>query len=176
MPISNIATIPKKVIYVSLPYVGIYNKCLKQELTKTLSTLYPMANFRFCFPNPFTIQNLFKFKDSLPELMQSQVVYKYTCPKCNLGTYIGSTERMLRVRIDSHRGVSHRTGCDLNTKEASAVRSHSDKCTKLLKYQDFKILAKANNSQDLLILESLFIKSNIPHLNNDTSSTPLYIA
>ena len=135
-----------------------------------------MANFKFCFTNPLILQNLFKFKDALPELMQSGVVYKYNCPKCNLGTYIGSTERLLKVRIDSHKGISHRTGSKLNVKEISAIRAHSEKCSRVIDSKDFRILAKTRNISDLLILESLFIKSHSPKLNSDTSSTPLCIA
>ena len=135
-----------------------------------------MATFRFCFTNSQTIQSLFRFKDSLPELMQTGVVYKYTCPKCNLGTYIGSTERLLKVRIDSHKGVSHRTGSLLNVKENSAIRAHSQKCRSKINTNDFKILTKSKNNVDLLILESLFIKSKTPNLNADTSASPLSIA
>ena len=175
-PSAQITTVPKKVIFASLPFIGIYTKVLKQELTQAMNRLYPMANFKFCFTNPLILQNLFKFKDALPELMQSGVVYKYNCPKCNLGTYIGSTERLLKVRIDSHKGISHRTGSKLNVKEISAIRSHSEKCSRVIDSKDFRILAKTRNISDLLILESLFIKSHSPKLNSDTSSTPLCIA
>ena len=135
-----------------------------------------MAEFRFCFTNPHTLKSLFKFKDSLSSLMQSGVVYQYTCPKCNLGTYIGSTERLLHVRISCHRGISYRTGLNLTTKETSAIRSHSQKCKQKIECEDFKILAKSRSASDLHILESLYIKSKIPTLNSDTSSTPLSIA
>ena len=175
-PPLQIATVPKKTIYLSLPYIGIHAKTLKRELTLCMSRFYPMADFRFCFTNPRTLQSLFKFKDTLPELMQSGVIYKYFCPKCNLGTYVGCTERLLKVRIDSHKGTSHRTGCLLNVKETSAIRNHSKKCRVNVSGTDFKILAKTKCSSDLLILESLFIKSHFPKFNNDASSTPLYIA
>ena len=175
-PPLQITTVPKKIIYLSLPYIGIHTKTLKNELISCMTRLYPMADFRFCFTNPRTLQSLFKFKDTLPELMQSGVVYKYFCPKCSLGTYVGNTNRLLKVRIDSHRGTSHRTGCNLNVKETSAIRDHSRKCKVDITGADFKILARTNCSSDLLILESLFIKTHFPNLNNDTSSTPLYIA
>ena len=106
--------------------MGVYSKMLKRELENSLDKLYPMASFRFCFVNNQTLQSLFKFKDNLPELLQTGVIYKYNCPKCKLGTYIGSTERLLKVRIDSHKGVSHRRGSPLNVKENSAIRTHSE--------------------------------------------------
>ena len=175
-PPTLVLTVPKKILYESFPYIGIYTKLLKKELMLSMSHLYPMAEIRFCFTNPLTIQSLFKFKDKLPEFMRSGVVYEYSCPKCNLGTYIGSTERLLHVRYSSHKGVSHRTGCGLNVKEASAIRDHSNICNKSLNIKDFTILASTGNSTDLRILESLFIKSHNPKLNSDSSSIPLSIA
>ena len=168
--------VPKKSVYISLPYLGSKSSGLKKELTSTLSKLYPYVKFHFIFKNPLTISSLFRFKDSLRELMRSSVVYLFTCPGCNTGTYIGCTNRLLKVRIDSHMGRSHRTGNTLNKKEESAVRAHCQGCRQTIQYQDFKIIGQANNKQALLFLESLYIKQLTPTLNNSTSSIPLQIA
>ena len=124
----------------------------------------------------WSLGSLFKFKDSIPDLMRSLVVYRYTCPRCNLGTYVGSTKRMLKVRIDSHRGVSHRTGCTLNKKEFSNIRDHSNKCKTSISYDNFEIIAQAADETSLPILESLYIKQVVPSLNGQSSSVPLFIA
>ena len=126
--------------------------------------------------NPKTIGSLFRFKDTLPTLMRSLVVYRYSCPRCNLGTYIGSTKRMLKVRADSHRGVSHRTGINLKRKEFSNIRDHAYKCKTRISYENFEIVAQATDQTSLLILESLSIKQLVPTLNNQSSSVPLHIA
>ena len=168
--------VPKKPMYVSLPYMSNFSTDVKRELTLTLSKLYPYVKFNFVFKNPLTIGSLFHFKDTLPELMRSCVVYKFTCPKCNFGTYVGCTNRLLRVRIDSHKGVSHRTGSTLNKKDNSAIRSHTDFCHHNIQYKDFQILSQAQNSNALPFLESLFIKQLSPTLNCSISSVPLQIA
>ena len=108
--------------------------------------------------------------------MRSLVVYKYTCPRCNLGTYVGSTKRMLKVRIDSHRGISHRTGSTLNKKEFSNIREHANRCKSTISYDDFDIVTQAPDEASLFILESLCIKQLVPSLNNQSSSAPLFIA
>ena len=149
---------------------------MKRELTSLLGKLYPYVDFRFVFSNPLTIGSLFSFKDTLPELMRSSIIYKFTCPKCNFGTYVGCTKRLMKVRIDSHRGVSHRTGCTLKTKEFSSIRSHCQSCKHDISYTDFKIIASTSNPQHLPILESLYIKQLVPELNNQTTSIPLHIA
>ena len=133
-------------------------------------------NPKLILRNPKTIASLFRFKDSVPELMRSLVVYKYTCPRCNLGTYIGSTKRMLKVRIDSHCGISHRTGINLNKKEYSCIRDHSKKCKSPISYNNFEIIEQAIDETSLLILESLNIKRLVPSLNSQSSSAQLYIS
>ena len=89
---------------------------------------------------------------------------------------MGSTKRMLKVRIDSHRGVSHRTGCTLNKKEFSNIRDHATKCKVPVSYDNFEIIAQASDDTSLPILESLNIKQLVPSLNCQGSSAPLYIA
>ena len=167
--------VPKKLVFISLPYMGNFSSVVTKDLTSALSRLYPYVNFKFMFKNPLTIGSLFQFKDALPDLMRSCLVYKFSCPKCTFGTYIGCTNRLLKVRIDSHRGVSHRTGCNLNKQEISAVRSHCQKCRHSLDYKDFKIIAQSQNRHSLLLLESLCIKQLSPTLNNTTTSVPLHI-
>ena len=149
---------------------------MKKELISVLNRFYPYVDFRFVFKNPLTIGSLFTFKDSLPELMRSSVIYKFNCPKCNFGSYIGCTKRLLKVRIASHMGVSHRTGCVLKTKDFSPIRSHCIACKYEISYTDFNIVAQSPNPQHLPILESLYIKQHSPVLNHQTASVPLYIA
>ena len=149
---------------------------MKRELTNELSKLYSYVDFKFVFKNPLTIGSMFSFKDTLPESMRSCLVYKFTCPKCNFGTYVGCTKRLLKVRIDSHKGVSHRTGYSLTNKENSAIRFHTDRCRHSIQYADFKILSNSANQYSLPFLESLYIKQLAPNLNNQTASVPLHIA
>ena len=126
--------------------------------------------------NPLTIGSLFPSKERLDPLMTSGVVYEFNCPRCDLGTYIGSTRRLLKVRVDSHRGVSYRTGVQLTNPEFSNIREHTRKCKHKICYKDFKVLGKASNDHLLSIMESLFIKQTVPQLNTQTSATPLYLS
>ena len=136
----------------------------------------PYSYRRLVLRNPRTIGSLFRFKDTVPDLMRSMMIYRYNCPRCNLGTYVGSTKRMLKVRIDSHRGVSHRTGSTLNKKEFSNIREHASKCKSTITYNDFEIIMQAQDETSLLILESINIKQLLPSLNSQSSSAPLFMA
>ena len=119
---------------------------------------------------------MFRYKDRLDPLMTSKVVYKYTCPKCDFGSYIGATKRLLRVRINNHKGVSHRTGAPISNPEFSNIREHNRRCKSNIQYEDFTILGQVLNDLDLPILESLMIKQHVPSLNAQNSAIPLCLA
>ena len=153
-PPTTYCTVPKKQIYVSLPYMGNLSVSVEKELNTCLSKLYPYVNFNFIFKNQFALGSLFRFKDNIPKLFRSGIVYRFACPRCNLGTYIGCSTRMLKVRMASHKGVSHRTGCQLNKKEFSAIREHCRTCKHKIQDDDFSIIAQTPNKSSLIILES----------------------
>ena len=148
----------------------------KTEITNIIHKYLPFLSLDFIFVNPLSISNFFKFKDSLPDVMRSNLVYIFNCPLCPRGTYVGSTTRMLKVRVDGHKGVSCRSLNPLTKKEHSNIRIHSYKCKFEIDYNNFKIIATSKHESDLRILESLLIKALNPTLNSDCSSTPLYIA
>lgn len=174
-PKPYISLAPKMKLYIPLPYLGTSTSTLEKDLAP-LFKLFPFIDFKFIFNNPYKIGNLFKLKDAIPDHMRANIIYQYTCPRCNRGTYIGSTERRLMVRIAGHKGISHRTLTPLNTKELSAPRDHANKCHSPLKDSHFKIISQASDKISLLVLESLYIKELQPTLNSNSSSIPLLIA
>ena len=76
-PKPQILTVPKKLLYISLPF-STKVESIKRELITVLNKLYPYVEFKFIFENPLTIGSLFSFKDSLTDLMWSSVIYKFT--------------------------------------------------------------------------------------------------
>ena len=52
---------------------------------------------------------------------------------------------------------------------------HTLTCQTRLEIENFKILDNCSNKKDLRILESIYIRKMKPQLNNDQSSSPLYI-
>ena len=167
-------TVPKLLMYASIPFV--HDTDFKSHLEKVIMKTFPALDIRLVSQNPKKLGSLFQYKDKIPTLMRSLVVYCFKCPKCKVGKYIGATKRLLKVRIDSHLGVSHRTGIVLKTQDFSNIREHCKKCRTSFNYDNFSIVAQAPNEQSLSILESLSIKRMVPSLNGQTSSTVLYIA
>ena len=174
VPKLDIPTVPKLPFYASVPL--IHDKCFYQEICKIICHYIPAIDLKLIQSNPSTIGSLFRMKERLDPLMTSGVVYLFNCPKCNMGKYVGSTRRLLRVRADSHIGISYRTGAKLSNPEFSNIRNHSIKCRHKIEYQNFKVIGRAKNEHQLAILESLFIKQMVPDLNSQTTSVPLFLS
>ena len=174
LPKFNLPNVPKLPVYASVPM--LYNKTFYQELYKINSHYIPAVELKLIPINPLSIGSLFTSKEKLNPMMTSKIVYLFTCPRCDLGKYVGSSRRLLKVRVDAHRGVSYRTGAKLSNPEFSNVRDHAKKCKCDIRYEDFKIIGRAKNEHQLNILESLLIKQLVPQLNYQTTSTPLYFS
>ena len=177
-PIATTFTVQKDVRFASFPYLGELSCSIKKDLSKLLKKYYPYLDVKLIFTNTHTIGSFFKFKDSFSSDMRSSVVYKYSCPHCSCGSYIGSTTRLLRVRVSEHMGNSYRTGLPLKVKSASSIRSHAQKCKPNIPIntKDFKIIHTSSSPQSLRILESLAIKQYLPALNKDSSCFKLLVA
>ena len=159
--------------YVILPFYGLLSFSLRKKLHKLLKLCYPDIMFRFIFTNSKTISSLFKHKEPLPASFISNIAYQFDCPHCKM-RYIGQTQRNLSLRVPEHRGLSARTGRPISTPFTSSIRSHAESVNHPFCSTDFKILHKARNSFDLLILEALYIKHLSPELNSNSSSFPLF--
>ena len=161
-------------MYIKIPFLGNLTKKMHSSLFTNLCKFYPQIHFKLVPVNDFRISSLFWFKDRLPTDLRSSIVYKFNCPSCQAG-YIGSTVRAFKVRVDEHIGQSSRTGLPCRTPSHSAVRDHTEVCGVPVNSSDFEILDSCNNL-DVRLLESLYIKSLNPQLNNMLSAAPLNIA
>ena len=61
--------------FISLLYIGHKSVKMKGELSKLFIKYFPSLDFKIILVNSFTIGSLFKFKDSLPLVSRSSVVY-----------------------------------------------------------------------------------------------------
>ena len=172
-PKAKVPTVSKEKVYITIPYLGRVSKTIEETLLKYFVKFYPQINFNIIHSNNYKINSFFKFKDKVLPPMRSAIVYCYTWPSCQAG-YIGSTTRAFKVRIAEHMGQSSRTGLPLHTPPHSAVREHAYQCNVGISKDHFKIIDSCNRL-DLRILESLYIKTKKPSLNNMLSAAPLNI-
>ena len=122
----------------------------------------------------FRISNFFPFKDRVPKRIRSGVVYKFTCPSCQVG-YIGKTDRHLHTRFCEHAGISELTGKAVKTPGVSAIRDHFTSTGHAFNIDCFEILCGHSISETLLIQESLYISILKPTLNAQVASLPLHL-
>lgn len=174
-PSQPITTVSKELRYFSLPYIGKLTSKLNRELVALLSSAFPTIEFRLVYSNPYCIGTLLPYKDKFCSAMRSSVVYHYKCPRCNLGTYIGSTSRLLRVRMSEHFGISHRTSEPLTQKENSPIARHAERCHVYFNLRDVTIIETASDEKSLRIAESILIRKNNPSLNRDVAAYPLLL-
>ena len=172
-PKRPLLTVPKYDLYFKLPFIGSSSYQCKKQINDLISKYFPQIKLNCVFVNDLTISSFFPFKDKIPPLVSSGVVYKYKCGQCQ-STYIGETQKHLFARISQHKGLSFRTNVPLATPPQSNIREHALSSDHPIKIEHFKILAHSNNF-DLRLLESIYIHSESPSLNNHHSSFPLNI-
>ena len=90
-------------------------------------------------------------KVPVPNMLQSNVVYKITCSQCKL-SYVGQTSRHLQQRLKEHIGSS------------GLLRKHFQECDVSPSFEMVEILGK-EKFERLLTLEALFISEIKPTLN-----------
>ena len=171
-----ISTVPKLCLFAKMPYLGKHSEKLKFELSQLLNSKYPFVECNFIFVNNRKIKNFFHHKERQPTHMRSMIIYNYCCAQCS-ASYVGSTKLTLKSRADQHVGRSSRTGKLFAHPSFSHIREHNyNSCFKNIQYKDFKILDQCQTEHDLRILESLYIKSLEPSLNDRQSATPLLVS
>ena len=98
-------TIPKKELFMVLTYLGKPSLCLRICLQKSINSNIWFFKIKIIFKSSKRLANFFRFKDKTPWCLRSNIVYKFTCGRCN-ATYSGETCRQFKVRVGEHSGIS----------------------------------------------------------------------
>ena len=139
-----ILTVPKKQLYLVLPYMGKISALLKSGLARSLHKRLPFCNVRIVFKTSDRLRNYFSFKDVVPEPLRSCQIYNFTCGSCN-ASYTGKAFRHMKVRILEHQGVSPRTGKHLKGTFSTSMEDHMLDCNHMVAWDDFKVLGRESN-------------------------------
>ena len=157
----------------SLPFIGDHSYHCKKQLSLLINKYFPQVDFRCIFVNKNIVSSFFPFKDQIPLMMSSNIIYKYSCGQCQ-SSYIGETHRHFKSRICEHKGISPRTKKPYVNPPHSNIREYSLSCDHPIISDNFSVLAKCPTF-DLRLLESIYIHKLSPNLNNHNSSCPLNI-
>ena len=114
----------------------------------------------------------FTFKDKIPSVLRSGIVYKFQCGSRS-AIYYGETKRHFKVRMCEHLGISALTGKRVKGDDDSSTKEHLLFCNHTPDFEDFSILATNNNDLKVTLMESLLINRGHPPLNKNKQSLPL---
>ena len=78
---------------------------LQNSINKNL----PFCKIKVIFKSATRLSKFFRFKNKVPFNLRSNVVYKFSCGRCN-ATYYGESCRHLNIRVGAHSCVSPLTG------------------------------------------------------------------
>ena len=153
----QVLTVEKKILTLVLPFLANLSLQSKRKLRNVLKRVLGCYKIQIVFKSQRNLSNVFRFKDRLPYELISRVVYKFQCGRCN-SSYIGETDRHLKVRSGEHIGISSLTFNKVKLSAKSSVRDHLLFCDHSPSFDDFTILTHGNNKFLLEIKESLLIK------------------
>ena len=103
-------------------------------------------------------KNYFCFKNSIPETLRSNLIYKFLCGTCT-ASHIGTTYRHFKVRVSEHQGFSPRPGKPVKGTLSTSVRNHKLVCEYKVVHEDFKYLGNESNRYLLELKESSLNKN-----------------
>ena len=64
------------------------SQIVKTRLTMTMNNPMKFCKLRVIFQTNNRLKNYFRFKDSVPETLRSNLIYKFSCGSCTT-SYIG---------------------------------------------------------------------------------------
>ena len=97
----------KDISYFKLPYIGKFSNYTKQKNNRLCKTFFKNINLQIVFTQ-CKLSNYFSSKDSVPNSLNSSVVYHFECANCQI-EYVGKTYRHLHERVKEHfkQSASH---------------------------------------------------------------------
>ena len=91
-------TVPKKQLFIVLPFMGNMSGVIKTGLSKALQKRLPFCKLRVIFKSTNRLKSYFNFKDVLQEPLRPCQIYKFTCGSCS-ASYAFKIFRHLKVRV-----------------------------------------------------------------------------
>ena len=167
-------TVPKKELFIVLPYLGIPSLCLRTCLQNSINSNISFCKIKVVFKSSKHLANFYRFKDKTPLCLCSNIVYTFTCGRC-IAAYYSETCCHFKVRVGEHSGISPLTNKRSKSENSTAVKDHVLICDQPVSFDDFKVLASSKSEFHFKIKESLLISRDQPVLNKNEASLPLHL-
>ena len=119
----KVPAVEKKPLQLVLPYLGTVSLQTRTKLQKSIKGVLNCCKLQVIFKSQSKLCNNFRFKDPVPQILTSGVVYKFQCGLCN-ESYYGECVRHLAVRSGEHIGISSLANERVQPTKDSAVCHH----------------------------------------------------
>ena len=67
-------TVPKKELFIVLPYLGMPSLCLRTRLQKSINSNISFCKIKIIFKSSKRLANIFRFKNKMPLYLRSNIV------------------------------------------------------------------------------------------------------
>ena len=180
----------KQPVYLCLPYKGIPSEMIAKRVRACVHATYNAVSLKVTFTTRQSLPS--SYKDTIPKMSKSNVIYKFTCNHCE-SEYIGKSSRRLIDRVKEHVPPAIRNPPPPQTGEVkpknqahnlrkrrtevkqlpipayniTAVRLHlleNPACASRYKEECFKIIGQAKTPYQLSVLEAMNINCSKPIL------------
>ena len=116
-------TVPKLELRIVLPHLGNISSITTKRLNRCISKRLKLCKLKIIFQTSNRLENFFRFKDRVPETLQSNFVYQFKRGRCT-ASYYGKNYKHMKVRVSEHQNVSPRTGKRVKSTLSTSVRDH----------------------------------------------------
>ena len=116
----KVITVPKKTLFLVLPYLRPLSLQTRTKLRKPLKSILNCCKLKIVFKSQNKLAKAFCFKHRIAKELTSGVVCNFHCGFCN-ECYYGECVRHLNVRIREHIGISPLTKKKVKPKGTAAT-------------------------------------------------------
>ena len=167
-------TVPKKDYFITLPYLGPLSNKIQKRIKTVFQKVIPIGKINIVFKTERRLSHFLRFKDVVASFLDSHIIYHFKCPSCNAG-YVGETRVHHKVRSSQHLGISEWTGKPTKGGIPTSITKHITTSKCVCSLEDFSILGRETDYHLRLLKESLFIKFYNYELNEQRTSTELFL-
>ena len=97
-PPVKVPSVDPKLLYLSMDFFDEKSEKMKREISLLCKKFFPHIDLKIVLVNKFSLGSLFKYKDRIPPLLRSGLVYQYTCKVPCTSSYIGCTRRCFQTK------------------------------------------------------------------------------
>ena len=141
--IEKVPTVEKKPLRLVLLNLGTICLQTRATLQESIKKVLNCCRLQVIFKVTNKLCNNFCLKDPVPQILTSDMVYKFQCGLCN-ESYYGECVRHLALRSGEHIGLSSSTNKRAQPEKDSAVSHHLLNCNYSPSFQDFSVLCREN--------------------------------